>query len=69
MYAEEDFLAELPGIVRVPDHAVHHVPAQVLVLAHQAFERPGLAGQDVAGQGEVGGDRIGEGRGWMDIPL
>src|SRR3546814_3964881 len=45
MHAQEGFLAQLARVLGVPDHALDHVPAQALVVAHQPPERTWHAGK------------------------
>ncbi len=43
VHAQEGFLAQVPRIVRVADHAKDNVPAEFLVVADQRFEGARLA--------------------------
>ena len=58
VHAQEGLLAQLAGVVGVAHHALDHMPAQALVVAHQALERPRLAGQHRGHQAPVGGDGL-----------
>ncbi len=54
MDAQEHFLAQFAGVVRVPHDIVHDAPAQALIGAHQLFEGAATAGQHGLDQFAVG---------------
>ena len=58
VHAQEGFLAQLTGVLRVPHHALDDVPAQTLVLAHQALEGTWRVGQHGIDQRAVFVQRI-----------
>ena len=53
MHAQEGFLAEILGVFGVSHHAMNHMPAQPLILAHEILKSARPAIQDGIDKGLI----------------
>ena len=53
VHAQESLLAEILRVLGVPDHAMDHMPAKSLVLAHQTLESTRRSVQDGIDEGLI----------------